>query len=619
MVHGVVGDVLAEALLAAAPQADDRALALEVARDARPAAARARSPRSRAAARHSRSQVLTRAASPSRRLTSSSRRSSSSASPTALSSLAQSSISALPSLHQLERLVEARLAGVQPPDDLLDARGGRLVAGLVRPLGGRRLRIARRLRIGVRRGSCGAAPADRSSGDAQRGSVSSAKRRRTRSAARAAPPWRAARRRGGLDQGVAALERPLRVVRRPARARAARARAGAAGGSRAATEAALRRAPARGARSGRARPRRRRREPARSSRSCWCRRAAGAPGASAGARESVASRRARESTARRPCSRRRPAAASVLGRARAAQSTPHGRLGRVRRASSSSRRRRRRAACGRCGARPTRSRARRASRRCGTGSRRRSTAGRPASRRRARRSPPRPPPRPARSASARTIAGAAWRSCTGAKRPHQPPRPAAARERGEHVVAGLAALAGDHADRARQQRPRELLLALEQALGVELLAQALDAREQVALAGDAQVARRRRRTPARRGAARGSSRSRRRRPPACPSAGAAARRARRSLPSRCATRAQGIAPVASRSSKYTRAREGRRFTSSPISCTRANERSFARSAAAYSPTGNGPGERAVGDARAARVLRESGGRSSAWTSTQHRR
>jgi hypothetical protein len=48
---------------------------------------------------------------------------------------------------------------------------------------------------------------------------------------------------------------------------------------------------------------------------------------------------------------------------------------------------------------------------------------------------------------------------------------------------------------------------------------------------------------------------------------------------------QGIAPPASRSSKYTRARDGRRLTSSPISCTWANERSFERSAAAYSPTG----------------------------------
>src|SRR5580704_7737746 len=58
--------------------------------------------------------------------------------------------------------------------------------------------------------------------------------------------------------------------------------------------------------------------------------------------------------------------------------------------------------------------------------------------------------------------------------------------------------------------------------------------------------------------------------------------------------AHGIAPVASRSSKYTRARDGRRLTSSPISCTRVNERSFERSAAAYSPTGYGPDSRLSG-------------------------
>src|SRR3982074_1054964 len=53
--------------------------------------------------------------------------------------------------------------------------------------------------------------------------------------------------------------------------------------------------------------------------------------------------------------------------------------------------------------------------------------------------------------------------------------------------------------------------------------------------------------------------------------------------------AQEIAPVASRSSKYTRARDGRRFTSSPTSWICAKERSFARRAAAYSPTAYGPG------------------------------
>src|ERR1700691_2007543 len=58
--------------------------------------------------------------------------------------------------------------------------------------------------------------------------------------------------------------------------------------------------------------------------------------------------------------------------------------------------------------------------------------------------------------------------------------------------------------------------------------------------------------------------------------------------------AHAIAPAPSRSSKYTRVREGRRLTSSPISCTRANERSLERSAAAYSPTGYGPGSELSG-------------------------
>src|SRR5271170_4810184 len=72
-----------------------------------------------------------------------------------------------------------------------------------------------------------------------------------------------------------------------------------------------------------------------------------------------------------------------------------------------------------------------------------------------------------------------------------------------------------------------------------------------------------------------------------PSAGAAAPPASIASQSFSQT-AQGIAPAASRSSKYTRARDGRRLTSSPTSCTRVRERSFTRRAAAYSPTGNGP-------------------------------
>ena len=72
--------------------------------------------------------------------------------------------------------------------------------------------------------------------------------------------------------------------------------------------------------------------------------------------------------------------------------------------------------------------------------------------------------------------------------PHQPPRPAATGKRGEDVVARLAALAGDHADRAGEQRQAQALLALEQPLPVERLAQTVDPREQVSHAGHAQVA-----------------------------------------------------------------------------------------------------------------------------------
>src|SRR5208282_502640 len=92
----VVGDVLAEALLAGAAQVDDRALALELARDARLQGLE----RVVVDLQLERGEPLPGAHSPvapSRRLTSSSRRSSSSASPTALSSRAQCSISVLPS------------------------------------------------------------------------------------------------------------------------------------------------------------------------------------------------------------------------------------------------------------------------------------------------------------------------------------------------------------------------------------------------------------------------------------------------------------------------------------------------------------------------------------------
>ena len=88
------------------------------------------------------------------------------------------------------------------------------------------------------------------------------------------------------------------------------------------------------------------------------------------------------------------------------------------------------------------------------------------------------------------------------ERPHHPPGPAAAAQPCEDVAARLAALAGDHADAARQGRSRQALLGLEEALGRQRAAQRLELGEQVALAGRPQSAdregeRRRRRARAR--------------------------------------------------------------------------------------------------------------------------
>jgi hypothetical protein len=52
---------------------------------------------------------------------------------------------------------------------------------------------------------------------------------------------------------------------------------------------------------------------------------------------------------------------------------------------------------------------------------------------------------------------------------------------GHEVAPGRARFRRDHANRLRQQRPRQLLLQLEQALGAQLLAQRLQPRQQVAL------------------------------------------------------------------------------------------------------------------------------------------
>ena len=203
----------------------------------------------------------------------------------------------------------------------------------------------------------------------------------------------------------------------------------------------------------------------------------------AGARDSRASVRARSTMARRALPLQPPGGhrqrAAGCARSRAAR-PPRRRAS----AWSTRRRRRRRAACGRCGGRPRRS----------TGTRSSATVRHSVSSQNANRSASEPPPRAttiastsaqaARSWSARVIAGAAWRSWTGANahttRPRQPRRSSA----GQQVVARLAVLAAHHADRAREGRPVELLLVREQPFAVKRPAQLLELRQQVALAGD---------------------------------------------------------------------------------------------------------------------------------------
>ena len=173
--------------------------------------------------------------------------------------------------------------------------------------------------------------------------------------------------------------------------------------------------------------------------------------------------------------------------------------------------------------------------------------------------------------------------------------PAAAPQAGEHVVARLAALAGHDADRARQQRARQRLLRREQPLGGQPPAQALDLGQQVALAGHAQVGDVEARSAARPCASPGRSRSRRprrpaRRRPGAPSGSPSASKSVRHM-------AQGSAPPASRSSKKTRAREARQVHRPRRRAARGrSSRSRSRSRAAYSPTPNGPGQLAAGDA-----------------------
>ena len=311
---------------------------------------------------------------------------------------------------------------------------------------------------------------------------------------------------GVLDERVAALERALRVVRgerrehalevaaaalergAPRSSAAAPARAGGAARRRERRGVALRRsAPARGAS---------RRSPLgdRAARGraqlaqllVQARRGGGRRGA-AGARESRGERAgAVERRARRPWRSSRAAASASAARAARAVDRDGG-LGGVRRRRARRRPRRRRAACGRCGGRRDEI----------TGTRSSATVRHSVSSQNANRSASEPPPRAttitstsahaARSCSARVIAGAAWRSWTGANahttRPPQPRRrsPASTSSRAlpdSPVTTPMQrGSAGPRAARfCGSNRPSACRRA----------AQLLELGEQVALAGDAQ-------------------------------------------------------------------------------------------------------------------------------------
>ena len=182
--------------------------------------------------------------------------------------------------------------------------------------------------------------------------------------------------------------------------------------------------------------------------------------------------------------------------------------------------------------------------------------------------------------------------------PHDPSRPAAAAQPREHVVARLAALAGDDADRARQQRARQPLLRLEQPLGGELLAQPLELGEQVALAGHPQRRDARTRTTARRSRRRRSSRSRRRRP-----------RPARRRPSVEPERVPVVRHIEHGSAPRRRAARSRPWPGPCAGSTarrragRARSARSRRAAAGVGADGIGPGQRAARDAGGRRGVR----------------
>ena len=161
--------------------------------------------------------------------------------------------------------------------------------------------------------------------------------------------------------------------------------------------------------------------------------------------------------------------------------------------------------------------------------------------------------------------------------PHEPPAPALATQAGEDVVASLASLAGDDADRTWRAGEREGLLRGEEPLGVEPLAQPVDLGQQVALARHAERGDGEREGRGRRAAARVEVRAARHH-----DLGAVGQGAERGhqLPQSSRHMEQGRAPAPSRSSNHAFVRLRRRSHSSPKSCTRAKPRSCCRSRAA---------------------------------------
>ena len=163
-------------------------------------------------------------------------------------------------------------------------------------------------------------------------------------------------------------------------------------------------------------------------------------------------------------------------------------------------------------------------------------------------------------------------------RPHDRPAPAAALEASQEVLARRAPARGDDADRLRKHGAGELLLRLEEAVALELLAKRREPRQQVAVAGQAHVGR----AEVERG--RGVGRARVVVEPAADhDLGAVGEELLGSRPSFSRSVfqiEQGSAPWESRSSKNVWTRERRKPVSSPVTSTfsRPRRNSLSRSA-----------------------------------------